>query len=89
MSSNSFVAEPSVPLPKGLQETITAKQVAAWLGINRSTIYRYVEEGKFPKPVKLSARRQVFIKEQVIQWFIDRQKTDNELPTIPAVVPEV
>jgi len=83
MSSNFSVAEPTIPLPNGLQETITAKQVAAWLGINRSTIYRYVEEGNFPKPVKLSARRQVFIKSQVVQWFHDRQNSDNNLTPPP------
>tara|TARA_Y100000310_G_scaffold93071_1_gene90656 strand:- start:19 stop:288 length:270 start_codon:yes stop_codon:yes gene_type:complete len=89
MSSNFSVAEPTVPLPNGLQETITAKQVAAWLGINRSTIYRYVEDGTFPKPVKLSPRRQVFIKEQVIKWFHDRQNSDNELPALPEADSEI
>lgn len=31
---------------------LRVKQVAAMLGIGRTTVYRYVKEGKLPKPIK-------------------------------------
>ena len=33
---------------------LTDKQVAARYGVNKSTIWRWVEKGRFSKPVKLS-----------------------------------
>ncbi|MAH49086.1 transcriptional regulator [Candidatus Pacearchaeota archaeon] len=63
-------------------QTVTAKQVAAWLGVNRSTIYRYVEERGFPKPVILSPRRQVFVCDEVIEWFRQRQENDIKVEEI-------
>ncbi|MBV0932368.1 helix-turn-helix transcriptional regulator [Marinobacterium weihaiense] len=33
---------------------LTDKQVAARFTINKSTVWRWVEKGRFPKPVKLS-----------------------------------
>ena len=82
---------PLVAIDIDISDHATTKRVAiaAWLGINRSTIYRYVEDGTFPKPVKLSPRRQVFIKEQVIKWFHDRQNSDNELPALPEADSEI
>ena len=74
MSSNFTGAEKLQAM-----EIVTAKQCADWLGVNRSTIYRYVEDGDFPKPVKLSPRRQVFVVTEVIDWFKKRQETDVSL----------
>ena len=31
---------------------LRVKQVAAMLGIGRTTVYRYVQQGKLPKPIK-------------------------------------
>ena len=72
-----------------LPETVTAQDIAVWLGVNRTTIYRYVSLGDFPKPVKLSPRRQVFLKSEVLTWFKDKQGVDltieplSELETLP------
>ena len=49
------------------------KQVAAIVGIGRSSIYRKVQEGTFPSPIKLgSARASGWISAEVYNW-IDEQ----------------
>jgi prophage regulatory protein len=37
-------------------------------GLSRSTIYRLVEKGEFPKPVKLSARVVGWEEDAVLHW---------------------
>jgi len=49
------------------------KQVSAIVGIGRSSIYRKVQEGTFPSPIKLgSARASGWISGDVYEW-IDEQ----------------
>lgn len=49
------------------------KQVAALVGLGKSSIYRKVQEGTFPKPIKLgSARASGWISTEVYDW-IDEQ----------------
>lgn len=49
------------------------KQVSATVGIGRSSIYRKVQEGTFPSPIKLgSARASGWISGEVYEW-IDEQ----------------
>ena len=49
------------------------KQVAAIVGLGRSSIYRKVQEGTFPSPIKLgSARASGWISTEVYDW-IDEQ----------------
>ena len=38
-------------------------------GIAKSTIWLWVGEGKFPKPIKLSPRITVWEEEKIIYWF--------------------
>jgi len=40
-------------------------------GLSRSSIYRLVQEGKFPPPVKLSARASAWFEADVAQWLSD------------------
>ena len=48
-------------------------QVAALVGLGKSSIYRKVQEGTFPKPIKLgSARASGWISTEVYDW-IDEQ----------------
>ena len=49
------------------------KQVAAIVGIGRSSIYRKVQEGTFPSPIKLgSARASGWISTEVYDWIDDQ-----------------
>jgi prophage regulatory protein len=59
-------------------------EVVAWLGVARSTVYRWVEEGHFPKPVVLGPERDKnstmrWLRTEVEQWLESRprEKTDG------------
>ena len=49
------------------------KQVAALVGLGKSSIYRKVQEGTFPKPIKLgSARASGWLSNEVYDWIDDQ-----------------
>ena len=59
-------------------------ELHAWLGVARSTIYRWVEEGHFPKPVVLGPETERnsttrWLRTDVEQWLASRprEKTDD------------
>jgi prophage regulatory protein len=45
------------------------KQVQARIGLSCATIYAYMAEGNFPKPVKLGPRAVGWIESEVDQWL--------------------
>ena len=47
------------------------KDVMKKTGIARSTIWLWVKEDKFPKPIKLSPRITVWSNEEVDKWMSD------------------
>lgn len=47
-------------------------QVMASTGLGRSTIYKYIGEGKFPIPFKLSERCVGWLESEVQQWIRSR-----------------
>jgi prophage regulatory protein len=59
-------------------------EVVSWLGVARSTIYRWVDEGHFPKPVVLGPEKDKnsttrWLRTEVEQWLASRprEKTDD------------
>ena len=48
------------------------KQVQARTGLSRSTIYLYIKEGLFPKPVALGPRAVGWIESDVSDWIAKR-----------------
>jgi prophage regulatory protein len=50
------------------------KQVEARTGLARSTIYQYIQEGAFPKPVQLGPRAVGWIEAEVSEWIRTRLK---------------
>jgi len=51
---------------------LTPEDVAARVALSRRTIERYVDSGVFPTPVQITARRIVFIEEEVVAWMKQR-----------------
>ena len=52
---------------------IRLPQVIAMTGVPRSTLYRLIKEGKFPKQVKLTEKSIGFYFSQVVQWIETRE----------------
>jgi len=47
--------------------------VKAMTGLPRSTLYLYMKENRFPKPVKLGARSVAWIQAEVENWLQERK----------------
>ena len=49
-------------------------EVETLTGCKKSTIYLLIQQGKFPQPVRLSARLSAWPETAVLQWVQDRIK---------------
>ena len=43
-------------------------------GLSRSSIYAYISEGRFPKPVKLGKRAVGWREDEVLDWIASRER---------------
>ena len=48
---------------------IRRKQVEARTGLSRSTIYLRIQNGTFPKPIKLGARAVGWVESEIDTWL--------------------
>jgi prophage regulatory protein len=60
------------PEPKRVTRLIRLKEVQHRVGLGRSTIYRWMAEGKFPKPVQLGGYAVAWAVEEIDEWIADR-----------------
>ena len=51
---------------------IRLKEVIDCTGLGRSTIYKYIAEGAFPKPVPLGDRCVAWVESEVHDWILAR-----------------
>ena len=52
---------------------LTIKEVSELLGISVSTINRLYKNGDFPKKIKLSPGRKVFMKFEIDEWIKNKK----------------
>lgn len=57
------------------ESLIRRAEAEAQTGLSRSTIYKLTAEGKFPAPVRLSARAVAFRASEVDAWIASRIST--------------
>jgi prophage regulatory protein len=51
---------------------IRLKEVQNRVGLGRSTIYRWMAEGNFPKPVRLGGHAVAWVLEDIDRWVAQR-----------------
>ncbi|MBV7315426.1 AlpA family transcriptional regulator [Shewanella sp. NIFS-20-20] len=51
---------------------IKLKDVIASTGLGRSTIYKYIEDGTFPKAVSLGCRAVAWVESEIQEWILER-----------------
>jgi len=55
--------------PQRVTRLIRLKEVQHRVGLGRSTIYRWMSEGKFPKPVRLGGYSVAWNQEDIDEWI--------------------
>ena len=55
---------------------LTIKEVSELLGISVSTINRLNKNGNFPKKIKLSPGRKVFLRSEIDEWIKTRENNN-------------
>ncbi|WP_417884329.1 AlpA family phage regulatory protein [Vibrio rumoiensis] len=50
-------------------QLIRLKEVTALTSLSRSSIYKFISEGRFPKSVSLGDRAVAWIKEEIEEWI--------------------
>ncbi|UAB78937.1 AlpA family transcriptional regulator [Erythrobacter sp. SCSIO 43205] len=58
--------------PRRIRRLIRLPEVMRQVGLGRSTIYRWMHEGQFPKPVQLGGRTVAWSQETIDQWIDER-----------------
>ncbi|MGN8224607.1 helix-turn-helix transcriptional regulator [Gracilimonas sp. BCB1] len=59
-------------------DLLTPNQVITRLNIPSSTLYRWISEGKFPRPIKLGDRKTAFREKDIQEWIESKNETDSK-----------
>lgn len=62
-----------------IMRIIRLKEVIDTTGLARSTVYKYVAEGLFPKPVSLGDRSVGWVESEVHDWILARIEQRDEI----------
>lgn len=49
------------------------KELVSLLGVSKETIYYWIRQGSFPKPIKLGSRLSGWLGEDVLKWLEERK----------------
>ncbi|WP_417883681.1 helix-turn-helix transcriptional regulator [Vibrio rumoiensis] len=58
---------------------IRLPQVVSITGLSKSSIYNFIAEGSFPKPIPLGSRSKGFIESEVTAWIESRIQARDEV----------
>ena len=65
---------------------IRLKEVIDSTGLARSTIYKYIAENTFPKPVSLGDRCVGWVDSEVHDWILSRVEERDQAEVVPVRV---
>lgn len=55
------------------------KDVMYTTGLARSTVYKYISDGNFPKPVSLGERNVAWLESEIQDWIMEKiEQRDND-----------
>ena len=57
-----------------IKRLIRLKEVQHRVGVGRSTVYRWMADGSFPKPVQLGKRSVGWIEHEIDNWMRSRSR---------------
>ncbi|AOE83086.1 helix-turn-helix transcriptional regulator [Pseudomonas sp. TCU-HL1] len=63
-------------------KVIRLQQVMEMTGLGRSTVYKYVSENWFPKPIPLGGRSVGWLESEVDEWILDRIEERDTLGVV-------
>lgn len=63
------LAQQAMAEPRRVSRLIRLKEVQHRVGLGRSTIYRWMAEGRFPKPVQLGGHVVAWLQEDIDEWI--------------------
>jgi len=64
------------------------KEVIELTGLSRSTIYKYIEEGVFPRSVSLGGRAVAWVDQEIHEWVLARiEERDQRRPVFSSGSP--
>ena len=61
-----------------LTQILRRRQLEEQLGLSRSSIYKMVADGLFPKPIKLGSRAVGWRADEVENWLIEMQEASDD-----------
>jgi prophage regulatory protein len=62
--------------PATKHRLIRLREVRMRVGLGTSTVYRYLAEGKFPRPVQIGGSRVAWVERDIDAWIADRIEVD-------------
>lgn len=75
------------PPSAAIQDTRPIRILRRWqvqdtVGLSRATIYQMMREGRFPKPVKITARAVGWIEHEIQEWLMKRVEITHSPPLV-------
>ncbi len=64
--------DPAATAPRKAPRLIRLPEVRHRVGLGRSTIYRWMAEGRFPKPVQLGGYAVAWAEDEIDTWVMGR-----------------
>ena len=58
--------------------TMNTNEVAKFLKINVRTLKRWISQGNFVQPIRISANRSLFYKHEIIDWLEGKRDVTSE-----------
>lgn len=53
---------------------IRINEVAKYVGLHRSTVYRLIDRKEFPAPIRLGPNSVGWLREEVDEWVVTRER---------------